>query len=412
MSLMKGKKGLIMGVANERSIAWGISQKLAEAGAELAFTYLGDALKKRVVPLAEKLNSNVTFSCDVEKKEDVIKLFEDVKSQWGEIDFVVHAIAFSDKSELSGEYLDTTRENFLRSMLISCFSFTEVAKEASKIMKEGGSLLTLTYESTKAIPNYNVMGVCKSALEASVKYLARDLGAKGMRVNAISAGPIKTLAASALSQPKIKDDDSSHNYEIVPGALTANRQVNLPSLADSDTFVMTKVAQTLENKTIDSATVNFPKINQILDTNGATVTKYEAFPNAVNFVSLGNEATGFSPSVYADGADTNISLALGGKGDGAVLLDTRVAANSSTMTASGNVDQEMPLTIFNSSTPLTAFVLDGTVIGELKYFVNNGTGTVTVQPNNFAGGTNTTFTHNQAGFMIWTGANWHLASKQ
>ena len=164
-----------MGVANERSIAWGISQKLAEAGADLAFTYLGDALKKRVIPLAEKLNSKIAFSCDVEKKEEIIKLFEDIKSQWGEIDFVVHAIAFSDKSELSGEYLNTTRENFLRSMLISCFSFTEVAKEASKIMKKDGSLLTLTYESTKAIPNYNVMGVCKSALEASVKYLARDL---------------------------------------------------------------------------------------------------------------------------------------------------------------------------------------------------------------------------------------------
>ena len=143
MNLMKGKKGLIMGVANERSIAWGISQKLAEAGAELAFTYLGDALKKRVIPLAEKLNSKVTFSCDVEKKEEVIKLFEDIKNKWGEIDFVVHAVAFSDKSELSGEYLNTSRENFLRSMLISCFSFTEVAKEASKIMKEGGSLLTL-----------------------------------------------------------------------------------------------------------------------------------------------------------------------------------------------------------------------------------------------------------------------------
>ena len=178
MSLMKGKKGLIMGVANERSIAWGISQKLAESGAELAFTYLGDALKKRVIPLAEKLNSKVTFSCDVEKKDEVIKLFENVKSKWGEIDFVVHAVAFSDKSELSGEYLNTSRENFLKSMLISCFSFTEVSKEASKIMKNGGSLLTLTYESNKAIPNYNVMGVCKSALEASVKYLARDLGKK------------------------------------------------------------------------------------------------------------------------------------------------------------------------------------------------------------------------------------------
>ena len=191
-----------MGVANERSIAWGISQKLSAAGAELAFTYLGDALKKRVIPLAEKLNSKFTYSCDVEKKEEVIKLFEDIKAEWGQIDFVVHAVAFSDKSELSGEYLNTTRENFSRSMLISCFSFTEIAKEASKLMKDGGSLITLTYESTKAIPNYNVMGVCKSALEASVKYLARDLGTKGIRVNAISAGPIKTLAASAIGDAK------------------------------------------------------------------------------------------------------------------------------------------------------------------------------------------------------------------
>ena len=202
MSLMEGKKGLVMGVANERSIAWGIAQKLSESGAELAFTYLGDALKKRVIPLAEKLNSNLTFSGDVEKKDEVIKLFEDIKSKWGQIDFVVHAIAFSDKSELSGEYLNTSRENFLRSMLISCFSFTEVAKEASKIMNKNGSLVTLSYEASKAIPNYNVMGVCKAALEASVKYLARDLGSKGIRVNAISAGPIKTLAASAIGDAK------------------------------------------------------------------------------------------------------------------------------------------------------------------------------------------------------------------
>jgi len=202
MDLVKGKKGLIMGVANERSIAWGISQKLAEQGAELAFTYLGDALKKRVIPLAQSLKSDFTLSCNVENKDEVVKLFEDIKAKWGKIDFVVHAVAFSDKSELSGEYLNTSRENFLRSMLISCFSFTEVAKEASKIMNEGGSMLTLTYESTKAIPNYNVMGVCKSALEASVKYLARDLGAKGIRVNAISAGPIKTLAASAIGDAK------------------------------------------------------------------------------------------------------------------------------------------------------------------------------------------------------------------
>jgi enoyl-[acyl-carrier protein] reductase I len=202
MSLMNGKKGLIMGVANERSIDWCISKKLAEAGAELAFTYLGDALKKRVIPLAKSLNSDFTLSCNVENKEEIIKLFEDIKTKWGKLDFVIHAVAFSDKSELSGEYLNTTRENFLKSMLISCFSFTEVAKEASKIMKENGSMLTLTYESTKAIPNYNVMGVCKSALEASVKYLARDLGTKGIRVNAISAGPIKTLAASAIGDAK------------------------------------------------------------------------------------------------------------------------------------------------------------------------------------------------------------------
>ena len=202
MNLVKGKKGLIMGVANERSIAWGISQKLAEQGADLAFTYLGDALKKRVIPLAQSLKSDFTLSCNVENKDEIVKLFEDIKAKWGQIDFVAHAIAFSDKSELSGEYLNTSRENFLRSMLISCFSFTEVAKEASKIMNEGGSMLTLTYESTKAIPNYNVMGVCKSALEASVKYLARDLGAKGIRVNAISAGPIKTLAASAIGDAK------------------------------------------------------------------------------------------------------------------------------------------------------------------------------------------------------------------
>ena len=202
MSLLKGKKGLIMGVANDRSIAWGIAKKLSENGAELAFTYLGDALKRRVVPLAESLKSNFTLSCDVEKKEDVARTFVDIKNKWGNLDFVVHAIAFSDRSELSGEYLNTSRENFLKSMLISCFSFTEIAKEASKIMNKDSSMLTLTYESSKVIPNYNVMGVCKAALEASVKYLARDLGSKGIRVNAISAGPIKTLAASAIGDAK------------------------------------------------------------------------------------------------------------------------------------------------------------------------------------------------------------------
>ena len=202
MSLVKGKKGLIMGVANERSIAWGIAKRLSENGAELAFTYLGDALKKRVTPLAESVNSKFLINCNVENKEDIIKTFEEVKKKWGELDFVVHAIAFSDRAELTGEYINTSRENFTKSMLVSCFSFTEIAKEASKIMKNGSSMLTLTYESTKVIPNYNVMGICKAALESSVKYIARDLGSKGIRVNAISAGPIKTLAASAIGDAK------------------------------------------------------------------------------------------------------------------------------------------------------------------------------------------------------------------
>ena len=202
MSLVKGKKGLIMGVANERSIAWGIAKKLSENGAELAFTYLGDALKKRVTPLAESVNSKFLLDCNVENKDDIKKTFDEIKKKWGQIDFVVHAIAFSDRAELSGQYIDTSRENFTKSMLVSCFSFTEIAKEASKIMKSGSSMLTLTYESTKVIPNYNVMGVCKAALESSVKYISRDLGVKGIRVNAISAGPIKTLAASAIGDAK------------------------------------------------------------------------------------------------------------------------------------------------------------------------------------------------------------------
>tara|TARA_B110000914_G_C15319836_1_gene379675 strand:- start:12 stop:764 length:753 start_codon:yes stop_codon:yes gene_type:complete len=224
-----------MGVANERSIAWGISQKLANAGAELAFTYLGEALKKRVIPLAKSLNSDFTLSCNVESKEEIIKLFEDIKEKWGQIDFVVHAVAFSDKSELSGEYLNTSRENFLKSMLISCFSFTEVAKEASKIMKAGGSMLTLTYESTKTIPNYNVMGVCKSALEASVKYLARDLGAKGIRVNAISAGPIKTLAASAIGDAKfLYKWNADHSF--------LKRNVDIHDVGNSALYLMSDLA--------------------------------------------------------------------------------------------------------------------------------------------------------------------------
>ena len=192
-----------MGVANDRSIAWGIAKKLSKHGAELAFTYLGDALKKRVVPLAESLGSKFTINCDVKNKDDTINLFKKIEDKWNNIDFVVHAVAFSDRTELSGEYLNTSRDNFIKSMVISCFSFTEVAKEASKIMNKKGSLLTLTYVgSERVVPNYNVMGICKAALESSVKYLSTDLGSKGIRVNAISAGPIKTLAASAIGDAK------------------------------------------------------------------------------------------------------------------------------------------------------------------------------------------------------------------
>jgi len=236
MNLMEGKKGLIMGVANERSIAWGISKKLAENGAELAFTYLGDALKKRVIPLAESLKSNLTLSCNVEDKNEIIKLFEDIKNKWGKLDFVVHAIAFSDRSELSGEYLNTTRENFLKSMLVSCFSFTEIAKEASKIMNKDSSMLTLTYESSKVIPNYNVMGVCKAALESSVKYLARDLGSKGIRVNAISAGPIKTLAASAIG-------DAKFLYKWSEDHSLLKRNVDINDVGNSALYLLSSLAK-------------------------------------------------------------------------------------------------------------------------------------------------------------------------
>lgn len=196
---MKGKRGLIMGVANDRSIAWGIAQTLADQGAELAFTYQGEALEKRIRPLAEGIGSTFIEACDVTDESSIAEVFAKIEKQWGSIDFVVHAIAFSDKKELDGLYLDTTRANFLRTMDISVFSFTAVAKAAAPLLNEGGSLVTLTYYGAERVmPHYNVMGVAKAALEASVRYLAADLGPKGVRVNAISAGPIKTLAASGI----------------------------------------------------------------------------------------------------------------------------------------------------------------------------------------------------------------------
>ena len=202
--LMRGRRGLIMGVANSHSIAWGIAQALAAQGAQLAFTYQGDALGKRVRPLAESLGASLLLPCDVENIESLDAAFAELERAWGHIDFVVHAIGFSDKNELKGRYIDaTTRENFSRTMVISCFSFTEVAQRAARLMTHGGSMLTLTFSgATRVMPNYNVMGVAKAALEASVRYLAADLGPSGVRVNAISAGPIRTLAGAGIAEAR------------------------------------------------------------------------------------------------------------------------------------------------------------------------------------------------------------------
>jgi len=198
-NLMAGKRGLVMGLANDKSIAWGIAKACADAGAKLAFSYQGDALKKRVDPLAAQLGSEIVLPCDVSDAASMDELFDSLKEHWGQLDFVVHAIGFSDKNELRGRYVDTSRDNFAMTMDISVYSFTAIMQRAEKMMTNGGSALTLTYYGAEQVmPHYNVMGVAKAALEASVKYLAEDLGKDGIRVNAISAGPIKTLAASGI----------------------------------------------------------------------------------------------------------------------------------------------------------------------------------------------------------------------
>jgi enoyl-[acyl-carrier protein] reductase I len=198
-NVMAGKKGLIMGVANERSIAWGIAKTAAAHGAELAFTYQGEALLKRLKPLAKSVGSDIIMQCDVTEDESIEETFKVIKAKWGKLDFLVHAIAYSDKEELKGEYVNTTRDNFNRTLDISCYSFTSVAKQAADLMTGGGSLLTLSYYGAERVmPHYNVMGVAKAALEASVRYLAVDLGGQGIRVNGLSAGPMKTLAASGI----------------------------------------------------------------------------------------------------------------------------------------------------------------------------------------------------------------------
>ena len=201
---MKGKRGLIMGIANDHSIAWGIAKALASQGAELAFTYQGEALGKRVKPLAQSLGVELVLPCDVENLASVDQVFERLRAKWGRMDFLVHAIAFSDKNELKGRYADTSRENFSRTMLISCFSFTELARRAAELMPaSGGAMITLTYGgSSRVMPNYNVMGVAKAALEASVRYLAADFGPRGIRVNALSAGPVRTLAGAVIGDSR------------------------------------------------------------------------------------------------------------------------------------------------------------------------------------------------------------------
>ncbi|TKT74934.1 enoyl-ACP reductase FabI [Aquamicrobium sp. LC103] len=202
--LMKGKRGLVMGVANDHSIAWGIAQRLAEHGAEMAFTYQGEAFGRRVKPLAEKVGASLVLPCDVEDSASVDQVFDTLKAEWGTMDFIVHAIGFSDRNELKGLYADTTKDNFVRTMVISCYSFTEVARKAAALMPDGGSMITLTYAgSVRVMPNYNVMGIAKAGLEASVRYLANDYGPRGIRVNCLSPGTVRTLAGAGISDARI-----------------------------------------------------------------------------------------------------------------------------------------------------------------------------------------------------------------
>jgi enoyl-[acyl-carrier protein] reductase I len=236
-ALMAGKRGLIMGVANNRSIAWGIAKAAAAHGAELAFTYQGDALKKRVEPLAAEVGSKIVVPCDVTDMASIDAVFEEVKRVWGGLDFVVHAIAFSDKGELTGRYVDTSPDNFTKSLFISCYSFTAIAQRAEKLMTNGGSLLTLTYYGAeKWMPHYNVMGVAKAALEASVRYMAADLGEKNIRVNAISAGPIKTLAASGIGDFRYILRWNEYNSPL-------RRTVTIDEVGDSGMYLLSDLSR-------------------------------------------------------------------------------------------------------------------------------------------------------------------------
>jgi enoyl-[acyl-carrier protein] reductase I len=235
--LMRGKRGLIMGVANNRSIAWGIARACRDHGAELAFTYQGDALKKRVEPLAEEVGGIVVGHCDVTNPATIDAAFAAVKQAWGSLDFLLHAIAFSDRDQLDGRYVDTTEDNFIKTMVVSCYSFTALAQRAEKLMTNGGSLLTLTYYGAeKWMPHYNVMGVAKAALEASVRYLAADLGQKNIRVNAISAGPIKTLAASGIGDFRYILKWNEYNAPL-------RRSVTIDEVGESAAFLLSPLSR-------------------------------------------------------------------------------------------------------------------------------------------------------------------------
>jgi enoyl-[acyl-carrier protein] reductase I len=234
--VMAGKRGLIMGVANERSIAWGIAQALHAAGAEMAFTYQGTAFGKRVLPMVEKLGSRIVEEADVENEESLDRLFARLKKDWGRLDFVVHAIAFSDKEELKGRYVDTTKANFQRSLAISCYSFTEIARRALPLMTEGGSLITLTYEgAVRVMPSYNVMGVAKAALEASVRYLAADLGPQGVRVNALSPGPMRTLAGAVIGSAR-------YVYRVSREASPLRRNIELTDVGGAALYLLSDLS--------------------------------------------------------------------------------------------------------------------------------------------------------------------------
>ncbi|RST87749.1 enoyl-[acyl-carrier-protein] reductase FabI [Aquibium carbonis] len=259
--LMKGKRGLVMGVANDHSIAWGIARKLAAQGAELAFTYQGDAFGRRVKPLAESLGASLVLPCDVEDTASMDAVFGALKDEWGGMDFLVHAIGFSDKNELKGRYADTTRDNFVRTMVISCFSFTEVARRAAELMSGGGSLLTLTYAgSVRVMPNYNVMGVAKAGLEASVRYLANDFGPSGIRVNALSAGPVRTLAGAGIA-------DARHMFAYQARNAPLRRTVDIDEIGGSALYLLSDLASgvTGEVHYVDSGyhIVSMPALDEL-----------------------------------------------------------------------------------------------------------------------------------------------------